>query len=660
MTKTCRTIIPRVARTVWLASLFGAALSTIFSAVGVAHAGPVFGPPAALNAAAADPLAASDSPAQIVSDGAGTWVATWQAHDSTGYHIVTARSADNGLSWSAPVPRVAHNSAQSPHLATDKAGTWILVVEGGGVIRSTDNGLTWSDPIPQPVRVTSKAAATSIATNGVGTWIAGVVRGAPLHKASIVRSLDAGLTWGFPVDLNPDPLDGLGVSTVPELLSLGGGVWLATWETSEPLGGTIGSDYDAVYSRSTDDGVTWTPPAPLSAAAFTDGANDHDGSASATSDGNGNVVAVWWSTGNFGGTGTEGDILVVRSSDNGATWSAATALNSDAVGDAATDFAPVVATDGLGTWVTIWWAYGAGEDAIRLAQSTDGGATWSAASTLYASPRSSFGAIVAYGDGQWLASWVSDTGYDGPLAPGPHSLVTLADHPCGNGVVDAGETCDDGNRYPGDCCASTCTFEPATSACGRDADVCTFDRCNATGVCEHVLEPRLGCRPPVAGGKSTLQFRAGADPTNRRLVWKSSAAAEQLWEFNNFLFFVEGLPIVPDVAMCVYDAAGLVMRATPQGSVFCGSKPCWVGGKSIRYSDRPATADGLERIDIQRMLDGGKAQVKGRGAGLPLPPLPIANLPLTVQLGTADGGCWGATYSSPQKNTGSQFKAKSD
>src|SRR5262249_46012526 len=30
---------------------------------------------------------------------------------------------------------------------------------------------------------------------------------------------------------------------------------------------------------------------------------------------------------------------------------------------------------------------------------------------------------------------------------------------CGNGVVEAGETCDDGNTAAGDCCSPTCTFD---------------------------------------------------------------------------------------------------------------------------------------------------------------------------------------------------------
>src|SRR5206468_5095592 len=32
---------------------------------------------------------------------------------------------------------------------------------------------------------------------------------------------------------------------------------------------------------------------------------------------------------------------------------------------------------------------------------------------------------------------------------------------CGNGFLDPGEQCDDGNTLAGDCCSPTCQFEPA-------------------------------------------------------------------------------------------------------------------------------------------------------------------------------------------------------
>jgi len=43
---------------------------------------------------------------------------------------------------------------------------------------------------------------------------------------------------------------------------------------------------------------------------------------------------------------------------------------------------------------------------------------------------------------------------------------------CGNGVVEAGEQCDDGGTQPGDCCSATCQFEAATTQCRPSAGSC--------------------------------------------------------------------------------------------------------------------------------------------------------------------------------------------
>ncbi|MEO2135929.1 MAG: hypothetical protein ABGY28_00525, partial [bacterium] len=56
---------------------------------------------------------------------------------------------------------------------------------------------------------------------------------------------------------------------------------------------------------------------------------------------------------------------------------------------------------------------------------------------------------------------------------------------CGNGSLDPGEQCDDGNAANGDCCSTTCAFECS------DGNPCTFDNCiPAFGQCSH---------SPVAG-----------------------------------------------------------------------------------------------------------------------------------------------------------------
>jgi cysteine-rich repeat protein len=54
---------------------------------------------------------------------------------------------------------------------------------------------------------------------------------------------------------------------------------------------------------------------------------------------------------------------------------------------------------------------------------------------------------------------------------------------CGNGVVDPGEACDDGNVANGDCCSSACVFEPVATSC-EDGNACTtLDVCNGSGTC---------------------------------------------------------------------------------------------------------------------------------------------------------------------------------
>ena len=86
---------------------------------------------------------------------------------------------------------------------------------------------------------------------------------------------------------------------------------------------------------------------------------------------------------------------------------------------------------------------------------------------------------------------------------------------CGNNVMEAGETCDDGNSTNGDCCSSTCALAAGGSTCSiggnqcstgtcsgatctgisplncNDSNVCTADSCN----------PASGCRPRECLGR---------------------------------------------------------------------------------------------------------------------------------------------------------------
>ena len=102
------------------------------------------------------------------------------------------------------------------------------------------------------------------------------------------------------------------------------------------------------------------------------------------------------------------------------------------------------------------------------------------------------------GENYELSSW-SDDGAPThlvTLAAGGTQLQATFAPSCGNGALQNGEACDDGNRVAGDCCTPSCTYEVAGSACSDDGDLCTDDACDDLGACVHA--PIATC--PVDGG----------------------------------------------------------------------------------------------------------------------------------------------------------------
>ena len=164
----------------------------------------------------------------------------------------------------------------------------------------------------------------------------------------------------------------------------------------------------------------FSPPAPLNSNAAFDSGSDLD--LQFTTDGVGNWVAVWKSNENLDGTaGTDHDIFVATSGDNGATWSAPQALNSSANVDTGSDTFPAIAVDSTGRWITVWQstesaaiAPGAGTDTdIFFSMSTDDGLTWTAAQLLNTNGTVDSGGdnapqIANEGAGDWVVVWHSN------------------------------------------------------------------------------------------------------------------------------------------------------------------------------------------------------------------------------------------------------------
>lgn len=393
------------------------------------NADPTIGwePPAALTF---DSLS-NDDP-QLATDSAGNWISVWRTFGDN--DIRFSRSMDNGQTWSEATLLSVASTSNSPQITTDSLGTWITVWDSSNTLdhtigtdsdilfsRSTDVGQTWSDPLP----LNSTAATDSsndifpqLTTDSAGNWITVWQTnntGGPLGSDSDIlfaRSTDGGLSWSPPEPLNHNATSDSGDDTEPQLTTDSAGTWIAVWQSTDTLNDTIGDDQDILFSRSMNNGQTWTPASPLNAYAATDGVAA-DWRPQLTTDSRGNWIALWEFDDEPSGTLANHDIVISHSTDAGQTWTVPAALTTDDAGDLEGGWRPQLSTDSMGNWVAVWYRYNFVDDIetdIMYSHSTDVGESWSEPAPLNTDAQTDsssdyFPQVAVDCTGTWITVW---------------------------------------------------------------------------------------------------------------------------------------------------------------------------------------------------------------------------------------------------------------
>ena len=137
-------------------------------------------------------------------------------------------------------------------------------------------------------------------------------------------------------------------------------------------------------------------------------------------------------------------------------------------------------------------------------------------SAVYVAAAMSVSSLWGLVEGHGTMDTYAFTGNGGAFQPVncPRPVIPV----CGNFVVEAGETCDDGNHIDGDCCSSTCIADGAGTACPGNGDLCTPGVCNGGGLCLHA---NACVDEPIDGTRFLLLRRNGRE----KLLWRAKNAA---------------------------------------------------------------------------------------------------------------------------------------
>lgn len=190
-------------------------------------------------------------------------------------------------------------------------------------------------------------------------------------------------------------------------------------------------------------------------------------------------------------------------------------------------------------------------------------------------------------------------------------------------------------------------------------NVCTS---SADGCRDGIVARRLLTTTPLCPSEPAAQC---IDAGNSRFLLKAPEGGSPSfsWKWQEAVLYageISPASGLAAMALCFYDAGGLI--SSPLVSVAsdpdCGSKPCWKEKRSRKSGKvgfkRSASGNTLKLVLRSDSAGKAKVQVKAKGAAeLGSPLVEGLTPPLTLQLRSSTGGCWGASYAGLTTKPGS-------
>lgn len=323
--------------------------------------------------------------------------AVWHGTIGENSAIFLKRSVDNGKNFDTII-NLSRNIAKSfdPQIAA--LGTNVYVVWHAGddgsrevyFARSTDNGITF-----EVVDLSNNAGNSEfpqIAISGSNVYVIWRNNTSGNYEVYLRVSTDGGATFGDTINLSKNSGDSTINSTINDIVQIvasGSNVY-AVWQDR-----TFGK-MDVVFTRSTDNGATFSDPINIS---NTNGYSHHPTLAVS---GN-NVYIVWFDDTHTGGQGAHYGIYFARSIDNGMSFSDPIILSNDSGDNGSLH----IGASGSNVYVT--FSRGTGFPAFDLdiyfVRSTDNGATFSNAINLSGSRGTSSNAQLAVAGNNVYVAW---------------------------------------------------------------------------------------------------------------------------------------------------------------------------------------------------------------------------------------------------------------